>query len=81
MNTSGEAADQVLRMTLEGTEAALKITGKGAEKITVLLYKMIKDLAKESNKTQGQMRLANMIKSGKKLEIFEIPDANLKKFC
>ena len=81
MNTSGEAADQVLRMTLEGTEAALKITGKGAEKITVLLYKMLKDLAKESNKTQGQMRLANMIKSGKKLEIFEIPDANLKKFC
>lgn len=81
MNTSGEAADQVLRMTLEGTEAALKITGKGAEKITVLLYKMLKDLAKESNKTQGQMRLANMIKSGKKLEIFEIPDVNLKKFC
>ena len=81
MSTSGEAADQVLRMTLEGTEAALKITGAGAEKVAKLLYKMLKDLAKENNKTQGQMRLTNMIKSGKKLEIFEIPDGNLKQFC
>ena len=29
MNTSGEAADQVVRMSLEVGEAALKITGAG----------------------------------------------------
>ena len=32
MNTSGEAADQVVRMSLEVGEAALKISGTGAEK-------------------------------------------------
>ena len=31
MNTSGEAADQVVRMSLEVGEAALKITGAGAK--------------------------------------------------
>ena len=81
MNTSSEAAEQVLHMTLEGTEAALKITGAGAEKVATLLYKLLKDLAKETNKTQGQMRLTNMLKSGKKLEIFEIPDSKLKQVC
>jgi len=81
MNMNGDAAEQVLRMSLEGTETALKITGAGAEKIGKLLYKLLRDLAKETKKTRGQMRLTNMIRSGKKLEIFEIPDANLRKFC
>lgn len=31
MNTSGEAADQVVRISMEVGEAALKITGAGAE--------------------------------------------------
>lgn len=31
MNTSGEAADQVVRMSLEVGEAALKISGTGAK--------------------------------------------------
>ena len=31
MNTSGEAADQVVRMSLEVGEAALKITGAGGK--------------------------------------------------
>ena len=31
MNTSGEAADQVVRMSLEVGEAALKISGAGAK--------------------------------------------------
>ncbi len=81
MNTSAEAADQVVRIALNGTETALKITGAGAEKVAKLLYNLTKDLIKETKKTQGQMRLSNMIKSGKKLEIFEIPDGNLQRFC
>ena len=70
MNTSGEAADQVVRMTLNGVETALKITGNGAEKIGKLLGKLIVDMSKQTKKTKGQVRLNNMIKSGKKLEIF-----------
>ena len=34
MNTSGEAADQVVRMSLEVGEAALKISGTGMLNIT-----------------------------------------------
>ena len=37
MNTSGEAADQVVRMSLEVGEAALKISGIGAKHLAVML--------------------------------------------
>ena len=36
MNTSGEAADQVVRMSLEVGEAALKISGTGADRKSVV---------------------------------------------
>ena len=38
MNTSGEAADQVMRMMLEGTEVLIKLSGKGAERAFALAY-------------------------------------------
>lgn len=81
MNTSAEAADQVVRMSLNSAEVALRVSGKGAEEMAKLLYKMIKDLSNESKKTKGQMRLSNLIKSGKQLEIYKIPDNDLKLFC
>lgn len=49
MNTSGEAADQVVRMSLEVGEAALKITGAGAKQLAVILYAVLK----EQKKTKG----------------------------
>ena len=81
MNTSAEAADQVVRMSLNGAEAALKITGSGAKEVAKLLFKALKDLSKQSKKTKGQMRLSNLVKSGKKLDIYQVSDANLKRFC
>ena len=35
--SSGEAAEQVVRMTLNGVEVAAKISGKAAERLAVLL--------------------------------------------
>lgn len=35
MNTSGEAADQVMRMMLNGTEVLLKLSGAGAKQTAV----------------------------------------------
>ena len=81
MNTSAEAADQIVRMSLNGAETALRISGKGAGGIAKLLYGMLKDMNKEGKKTKGQIRLDNLLKSGKKLDIYQIPDRNLKKFC
>lgn len=52
MNTSGEAADQVVRYSLETGEVALKITGKAAKEIAVLLYTILK----EEKKTKGKAK-------------------------
>ena len=35
MNTGGEAAEQIVRMSLEGFEVAAKITGAGAKNIAI----------------------------------------------
>ncbi len=81
MNTSAEAADQIVRMSLNTTEVALRVSGKGAKEIAKLLYAMLKDVKNDTKKTKGQIRLTNLLKSGKKLDIYQIPDRNLKKFC
>ena len=49
MNTGGEAAEQIVRMSLEGFEVAAKITGAGAKTIAILLYSILK----EDKKTKG----------------------------
>ena len=77
MNYSGDAAEQVVRMSLQGAEVAAKITGEGAKQIAVLLYAILK----EQNKTKGKVRLTNMLKSGKELKVFAVKDENLKRFC
>ena len=56
MNTSGEAADQVVRMSLEVGEAALKISGTGAKHLAVMLYAVLK----EKKKTKGRVRLETL---------------------
>ena len=43
MNTGGEAAEQIVRMSLEGFEVAAKITGAGAKNIAILLYTILKE--------------------------------------
>ena len=76
MNSSGEAADQIVRMTLSGVEVAAKITGAGAKNLAVLLYAILKD----QKRTKGKTRLAAMIKSGKELKVFALKNEDLKKF-
>ena len=39
--SSGEAAEQVVRMTLNGVEVAAKISGKAAERLAVLRYAVL----------------------------------------
>lgn len=81
MNTSADAADQVVRMSLNGAEVALKISGKGAAEISKLLYRALKNASSENNKTKGAMRLKNLVRSGKRLDVCKIRDADLKRFC
>lgn len=76
MNTSGEAADQVVRMSMEVGEAALKISGKGAKQLAVLLYAILK----EQKKTRGRARLETLVRSGRPLTVFSVKESDLKKF-
>ena len=76
MNTGGEAAEQIARMSLEGFEVAAKITGAGAKNIAILLYSILK----EERKTKGKARLTSMLRSGKELKVFTVKNGDLKKF-
>ena len=77
MSYSGEAAEQVVRMSLNGVEVAAKLSGKAAERLAVLLYAVLK----EQKKTKGKVRLTNMLKSGKELKVFAVKDTDLRQFC
>ena len=76
MNTGGEAAEQIVRMSLEGFEVAAKITWAGAKNIAILLYSILK----EEKKTKGKARLTSMLRSGKELKVFTVKNADLRKF-
>ena len=74
---SGDAAEQVVRMSLEGAEVAVKLAGTGAKQLAILLYAVLKD----QHKTRGKIRLTNMLRSGKELKVFAVKDTDLQRFC
>lgn len=76
MTNSGDAAEQVVRLSLEGFEVAARLSGSAAKNIAVLLVSVLK----QEQKTKGKARLTNMIRSGKELKVFSIPNKDLKKF-
>lgn len=76
-STSTDAAEQVVRISMDGAEFALRVAGSGAKQVAVLLYAILKD----QRRTKGRIRLANMLRSGKELRIFAIRDQDLQKFC
>ena len=42
MAYSDDAAEQVVKIALEGTEMAARITGEGAKQVAILLYAVLK---------------------------------------
>ena len=76
MNTSGDAAESIVRMSLQGFEVATRITGSGAKNVAALIYAIMKD----NSQTKGKTRLTNMIKSGKELKVFTVKEENFRKF-
>ena len=78
MNSSGDAAEQVVRLSLEGTEVALRLTGSAAKNIAAALYTILKN--RDKTKTAGRQRLTAMLKSGKELKVFTLPEEHLKQF-
>ena len=77
MNVSSDAAEQIVRMSFEGMEVMLKISGQGAKLVAVRLAAALK----EEEKTRGRSRITSMIKSGKPLKVYEIQQKDLKTFA
>ena len=77
MNTAGDAAEQIVKMSLNGVEVAAKITGAGAKELAMMIYAILKD----QKKTKGKTRLTNMLRSEKPLKVFAVKDSELELFC
>lgn len=78
MNTSGDAAEQVVRLSLEGVEVAAKITGSAAKEVSALLIAALKN--RDKNKVKGRQRLTAMLRSGKELTIFTVKNQDMARF-
>lgn len=79
MTNTGDAAEQVVRFSLEGTEVALKLTGSAAKNIAAALYSVLKN--RDKTKIKGRQRLTSMLKSGRELKVFTVPEKHLKQFA
>jgi hypothetical protein len=77
VDATEQATEQVMRMTILGTEVALRLTGAGAKNLAAALF----SIASNQEKTKGKTRLASLLKSGKPLHVFSIDSEDLKKFA
>ncbi len=76
MNSSSDAAESIVRMSLQGTDYALRITGSLTKNVIAGLYA----LSKDRKQTKGKTTLNKMLKSGKELKVFSIKTEDLKLF-
>lgn len=77
MNYAGDAAEQIVRMSLEGTEFALRITGAAAKNIAVMLYAVLK----EQKKTKGKARIESMLREGRSTTIYKVKKEDCPEFA
>lgn len=75
MNTS-DSAEEVVKLTLEGTEVAFRLAGEGAKNVIVMLHAIMK----ENKMTRSKMNLTNILKANKPLNIFPIRSEDLETF-
>lgn len=76
MNNSGDAAEQIVRMSLEGTEVALKITGSAAKNVAAMIYAVLK----EQKKTKGRARMETMLRRKKPMKVYTVQKEDCKEF-
>ena len=60
MNYGAEPADQVVRYSLEGTEVALRLSGRAA----VTFAKFVAAVLQDQKKTHGKTRLVRLLREG-----------------
>ena len=76
MSTSGDSAESIVRMMLNGSEVILKITGSASKNIAMALYVM----SKEQKNSKGKTNLSKMLNTKKECKVFSIKEEDLKEF-
>lgn len=77
MNYSGDAADQIVRYSLEGIDYSLRLSGTLAKNLAVFFAAVLKD----QKKTYGKTRMVRMLKENRPLKFFTVPSDRLKEFA
>lgn len=72
-----DAPDQVLRLSLEGAEFALKISGAAAKNIAAALYAVLKD----QKRTKGKARITTMLRQQRPMTIYTIKKEDCPAFA
>ena len=76
MNTSSDAAEEIVKIYIQGIEVAARLSGTGAKNVAAMLVA----IAKDQQKVKGKTHLTSMLKSGRPLKVFSIKAEDLKKF-
>lgn len=77
MNYGADAADQMVRYSLEGVEYTVKLSGALAKNLAVFVAAVLKD----QKKTRGRTRMGSMLKEKRPLKFFTVPDEKLRQFA
>lgn len=72
-----DAPDQVLRLSLEGAEFALKISGAAAKNVAAALYAVLKD----QKRTKGKARITTMLRQQRPMTIYTIKKEDCPAFA
>ena len=72
-----DVPDQVLRLSMEGAEFALKISGAAAKNIAAALYAVLKD----QKRTKGKARITTMLRQQRPVTIYTIKKEDCPAFA
>ena len=76
MDTSGEAADLVVKESIQLTEASIKLLAAGSKNLAAFLYA----LAKDNKKLVGKTSMNRLLREGKELKSFCIKEEDFAEF-
>ena len=73
---NGEAADEVVRMALNGTEVAIRLTGAAAKNLAAILVAW----SKNHKKVYGKTSMMKLLRSGEELQVLSLTKEQYKDF-
>ena len=77
MNYGADAADQLVRYSLEGVEYTVKLSGAVTKNLAVFIAAVLRS----QKKTKGRTRMDRMLREKRPFKFFTIPDDQLRQFA